>query len=456
MPVTDLDLTNYIPAPVEGKTIESKFPSNNGQYIVKNVSWVGSSPFEPNIEYSAKVELQAKSGYTFIDYAYYLFHAEADSTKTDHGIVANLAGDTLTAIVTFRKLSSAPAIADENTLYVSSTNGNDTTNNGTTITTPLATIKKALAIAEGKTGTVEIVLLSDLVLETSEGDATWTGCSIGKSHPDIILRSYRDRDTYRQWSILMMKPDSGTNKHLFVVGEGGNLTLKDITLDYRGKKRTNGSTVISLVSVNGTDAKLTLESGAVIQNALEANSGPVSVGNFGTIIMNKGIIKDNEAASGAVYVNVNGKFIMNGGTIKDNTGHGVTNVGTFVMNGGSITGNTKDGVSNYNTVQWTHDGADFKMTGGAIRGNTRHGVSNNDYFTMSGGVIAGNSGCGVSNNKGEWKTTFTKEGGGVIYGSEAADGLKNNSNAVGSNDFNESAWTETLWEEDTYSFSFTP
>jgi hypothetical protein len=65
---------------------------------------------------------------------------------------------------------------------------------------------------------------------------------------------------------------------------------------------------------------------------------------------------------------------------------------------------------------------------------------------MSGGVIAGNTDHGVSNAQGDIpvNTTFTKTGG-VIYGSEAANGLKNNSGAVNDSvkGFSE---PNTLWE----------
>jgi hypothetical protein len=123
------------------------------------------------------------------------------------------------------------------------------------------------------------------------------------------------------------------------------------------------------------------------------------------------------------------------------------------MNGGTIVENTGHGVNNYNTEQ--NYTPKFEMRGGVIRGNTGHGVDNNNRFTMSGGVIAGNSDWGVSNSNADRPpATFIKEDGGVIYGSVAANGLKNNSGAV--NDSNKGTSDNTLWENDPWPTTGTP
>jgi hypothetical protein len=214
---------------------------------------------------------------------------------------------------------------------------------------------------------------------------------------------------------------------------------------------------MSFVQVTGAGAVLVLESGAVIQNAnssgtllgVGANSGTGKDDN-GTIIMNKGIIKDNKARN-AVYVNIGGTFKMNGGTITGNKGNGVRNYQKFDMNGGTIAGNTGDGVNTTNDGGWenpleTNKGiaATFTMTGGVIRGNGVNGVANWNTFTMIGGVIAGNSEKGVYSG-GDPFTMFEKTGG-VIYGNEDAipDGLKNNYCAV---QLEGREWiNNTLWE----------
>jgi hypothetical protein len=144
-----------------------------------------------------------------------------------------------------------------------------------------------------------------------------------------------------------MRNETG-GQHLIQVGVGGNLTLKHITLEYRGNA---GGT--SFVTVTGAGAELVLESGVVIQNAKNTGDGLVSVGVGGTLIMNKGIIKDNKGDK-AVIDNEGGTFYMNGGTIKDNKGnasdkriHGVNNY----YNGNG---------NNSNPSNWSK----FTMTGG--------------------------------------------------------------------------------------------
>jgi hypothetical protein len=108
---------------------------------------------------------------------------------------------------------------------------------------------------------------------------------------------------------------------------------------------------------------------------------------------------------------------MCGGEISDNTasfggGGGVfINDGTFNMSGGKISGNTAYGNGNGNAGQ-----------GGGVYVAKVFFVGT---FNMSGGEISGNtasySGGGVCVSNG----TFTKIGGGVIYGSDASDPLKN-------------------------------
>jgi hypothetical protein len=93
---------------------------------------------------------------------------------------------------------------------------------------------------------------------------------------------------------------------------------------------------------------------------------------------------------------------MSGGTISGYsfgvgvyvTGRG----GTFTMSNGTISGNSASGV-------FVESGA-FTMNNGTISGNTAY---------AGGGVCVSVSGSG----------TFTKQSGGIIYGSNASDVLKN-------------------------------
>jgi fibronectin type 3 domain-containing protein len=222
----------------------------------------------------------------------------------------------------------------------------------------------------------------------------------------------------------------------------------------------------------------TMNGGAISGNTTSGHGGGVYVDSSGTFIMSGGEISGNTAAYSGV--SVWGTFTMNGGTISDNTG-GVDVWGTFTMSDGTISGNTASGgvvvagsgtftmsggeISG-NTATYSGCGVDvaggtFTMSGGTISGNTARAATSvggggggvyvagngtftmgggaisgntaphgggvyvdNGTFTMSGGAISGNtaqysysSGGGVYVAGGTFSGTFTKQSGGVIYGS---------------------------------------
>ena len=121
---------------------------------------------------------------------------------------------------------------------------------------------------------------------------------------------------------------------------------------------------------------------------------------------------------------------MNGGTISSNSassdGGGVYVNETFTMNGGTISDNTAD--RNGGGVCVISSNAAFTMHAGAISGNTSFSFGGGVYVsgtvTMHDGIISGNTarygGGGVYVDDGR----FTKSVG-IIYGSNASDGLKN-------------------------------
>jgi hypothetical protein len=205
--------------------------------------------------------------------------------------------------------------------------------------------------------------------------------------------------------------------------------------------------------------------------------GGVYVASNGSFTMSGGEIAENTASAasttaassgGGVYVASNGSFTMNGGEIAGNTaysysyssysrGGGVyVYSGTFTMNGGEIAGNTADAASVDTDYHSTAHGGGvyvasgiFTMSGGKIAGNTTTAaasssnssgggvyVAGGNYvsgtFTMSGGEIAGNTassyggGVYVSN---EGMFTFTKSGGGTIYGVNAEATIRNTANS---------------------------
>jgi uncharacterized repeat protein (TIGR02543 family) len=223
------------------------------------------------------------------------------------------------------------------------------------------------------------------------------------------------------------------------------------TLSYSGKKVNvilSGDASERVISLSTKRALFTVESGVTLtlgnnitlQGLSDNADSLVRVNRGGTLVMNTGSkINGNTAASsygGGVYV-TGGTFTMSGGAISGNTatsfGGGVYVIdGTFMMSGGAISGNTSysygGGVSVYNGT--------FTMSGEAISGNTAYSYGGGVYvtggtFTMSGGAISDNTasygGGGVYVNGG----TFIKQSGGAIYGSNAADSLKNTSRSNG-------------------------
>jgi len=222
-------------------------------------------------------------------------------------------------------------------------------------------------------------------------------------------------------------------------------------------------------------------SGNTVTSSSSSNGGGVYAG--GPFTMSGGKISGNTVTSsssssngGGVYAG--GTFTMNGGEISGNTvtssgatssgatsyGGGVYVVGTLTMNGGEISGNSSTTSSTYSNGGATSygggvcvygDRGTFTMNGGKISGNSStssYSSGSSSYstssrgggvcvfkgtFTMSGGEISGNTSSNSSSTSsfsGEGggvyvasSQTFTKTGGGTIYGYAEGDP---NSNAV--------------------------
>jgi uncharacterized repeat protein (TIGR02543 family) len=219
----------------------------------------------------------------------------------------------------------------------------------------------------------------------------------------------------------------------------------------------------------------TMNGGIISDNLSIYNyGGGVYVANGATFTMSGGTISGNKGSSygGGVYVDVGGAFTMNSGTISSNitwessyspSGSGVYVSGTFMMQGGTISGNTTGGgpyyFSSFGGGVYVTGGGIFTMSGGTISGHTGFssgggvyaanlgiftmsngtisgntaydggGVYVKGVFTMSGGIISGNIGSGVTGGRGGgvyvFGGVFTKQSGGIIYGSNASTTLRN-------------------------------
>jgi uncharacterized repeat protein (TIGR02543 family) len=188
----------------------------------------------------------------------------------------------------------------------------------------------------------------------------------------------------------------------------------DITLTGGSTERTVSLSTIGSLFTVGSGVTLTLGNNVTLQGRSDNTASLVWVDSGGTLVMNTGSkISGNTKSSGyggGVYVGNGGIFTMNGGIINGNSAsHSSAGAGGGVAVGG--------------------DGA-FTMGGGTISGNTAlwgGGVFVGGTFTMGGGTISGNTasiyyGGGVYVQYG----TFTKQSGGVIYGSnESNSALRN-------------------------------
>jgi hypothetical protein len=154
--------------------------------------------------------------------------------------------------------------------------------------------------------------------------------------------------------------------------------------------------------------------------------------------MQGGSVKGNRAGSngGGVYLTGDGAFTLRGGEILDNqapqAGGGVAVYeGGFVMQNGNISGNAAVSDTGTGGGVFVIRGV-FELSGGRIAGNVANnsggGVNANhgSVFVMSGGEITGNQavygGAAVA-VLGE-DNSFKKTGG-IIYGLEAEEALRN-------------------------------
>jgi hypothetical protein len=149
--------------------------------------------------------------------------------------------------------------------------------------------------------------------------------------------------------------------------------------------------------------------------SLSSNGSLFTVENGVTLTLGNDITLRGRTSNtiSLVQVNSGGTLVMNAGSkVTGNTrtsGHsgGVyVNGGTFTMTGGTVSGNTVFGSSGGGVGVW--DNGTFMMSGG----NTASNTSNSTY--ARGGVVYVGSG-----------GTFTKQSGGIIYGSNASASLKN-------------------------------
>jgi uncharacterized repeat protein (TIGR02543 family) len=207
------------------------------------------------------------------------------------------------------------------------------------------------------------------------------------------------------YTITLSEDESVSPQTLSYSGKAINIILKGDSAERTVSLNSNGS----LFTVE-SGVTLTLDNNITLRGQSRNTDSLVQVRNGGTLEMNSGaklINNSNYSFSfgGGVYVSNGGTFTMNGGIISGNSassdGGGAYVNETFAMNGGTISDNPAD------------------RNGGGVCV-----ISSSAAFTMHAGTISGNTarygGGGVYVDDGR----FTKSVG-IIYGSNASDGLKN-------------------------------
>jgi hypothetical protein len=153
----------------------------------------------------------------------------------------------------------------------------------------------------------------------------------------------------------------------------------------------------------GNNVKLVLNDGIALRGRADNNAPLITVARGGTFTMNAGEVSGNSSTNTGGGVVVHGTFTMNNGKISENSagvGGGVYVNGTFVMNGGEISGSTASAIS----PSGLSSGGGVCFTGGICH--------------MSGGVIYGSNAATGLRNTADRGAAFYMEGNAIAqYGS---------------------------------------
>ncbi len=222
-------------------------------------------------------------------------------------------------------------------------------------------------------------------------------------------------------------------EQLIRVEKGGNFFLEGGTL------KGNADEDCRLVTVNG--GHFAMHGGKLCQNKFDGKGGAVYVTDSGSFSMRGGTISDIDATDGRGAVYINGStFNLYDGRITKNTSEGPAagvvindSKSKFNMSGGEISHNTNTSSSNdgMHAGGVAVDEGEFKMTGGSITGNSTNAYGGGVYLdgssdyplAMDDGLITDNKarkGGGLylsdgyaSLNGGEISGNTAEEGGGV-------------------------------------------
>jgi hypothetical protein len=179
---------------------------------------------------------------------------------------------------------------------------------------------------------------------------------------------------------------------------GGDVSITNIIIDGNSAHVGAGN---SLINITNAGSVLNIESGAVLQNNLSGMGGAIYA-NAGMINLNGGTIQNNIASTnltsssqhaygGAICLDGGGALIMNSGLITNNQATSHINagsayggaiyakIGSIEMSGGTISNNTAYG-------------GQIPARGGAVYvGDVEGGSGIDSEMTMEGGTITGNT-----------------------------------------------------------------
>ncbi len=237
-------------------------------------------------------------------------------------------------------------------------------------------------------------------------------------------------------STLKLLTDIKLNERMLIKGQSY------LTLDLNGYDLTshdNEEETIIYIAFSSTFFLSDSIGGGIIKDGVNTLSKGGAIENYGSFLMQGGIISNNTAnEAGAIYNDNSGIFIMQGGEISNNTatsiGGGIYNYGTFTMEGGEIKNNTAEkggGLAG-------HYLGKNNLNGGIISDNQATfggGIFSYSTTNMNGTTIVRNNastGGGVLNfgtfnlNDGLFSMNTADEDGGAIHNSEVLninDGL---------------------------------
>ncbi len=332
---------------------------------------VNGAKFDDTCEYAYVLDLSPKDGYTF-----------------DEGCIINSDSDNVTSIY-FSSTSIAvifPLGTVEDIQQAAPHTHDDVTFEPWTATDSLPTtsgnyyLVNDVTLAESydvpENVSVNLCLNDRVINAVNESHSMEVSkdASLAIYDCGTTVRSYTENELRCHWELDEVFDNTETEK----LTTGGIITgmLYNGALLNGGTLTINGGNIVGngdndywCTVRNAENATLVINGGNIVGNY--GDYGIPIIGNFGTAILNSGIIAHNNTnyATTGVIFNAGGTFTMNGGSVIENISErGVLNYSSFIMTGGEIAHNyvypESEGIGIHN---WEGTVA---LSGGVIHDNT--------------------------------------------------------------------------------------